>query len=157
MMQGRRNVLHSSERAAFANGSRSGATSRWCSRWAEMYCPEACFCSWWGRRMWRWHRDQWCVLSGCCLLKMAQWQVKCAHCALAADVGLNIFSNWANSFYSQGGKHKILEKCSLPLTGKQCVDRIITEKVCTPRYDLMYFKLSSPNIWPDAMIEKLNA
>ena len=35
---------------------------------------------------------------------------------------------------AKGGGHKILEKCSLPLTGKNCVNMVITEMVRI-RYD----------------------
>jgi acyl CoA:acetate/3-ketoacid CoA transferase beta subunit len=38
---------------------------------------------------------------------------------------------------AKGDKHKILEKCSLPLTGAGCVNMIITDLVCIFERDLM--------------------
>ena len=37
-----------------------------------------------------------------------------------------------NLLFIQGGIHKILDECSLPVTGKNCVDLIITELVHVP-------------------------
>ena len=55
---------------------------------------------------------------------------------------------------ARGGKHKILEKCNLPLTGVNCVDKIITEMCvleCTSEGLLM------TEIWPEFTVEEVKA
>lgn len=54
---------------------------------------------------------------------------------------------------AKGGKHKILEECSLPLTGKRCVDMIITEKavfVIDPEEGMVL-----KEIWPGVTVQEI--
>lgn len=54
---------------------------------------------------------------------------------------------------AKGDKHKILEKCTLPLTGTSCVDMIITEKcvfeVCKEN------GLTLTELWPGVSIQDI--
>ncbi|CAB3982773.1 succinyl- :3-ketoacid coenzyme A transferase 1, mitochondrial, partial [Paramuricea clavata] len=54
---------------------------------------------------------------------------------------------------AKGGKHKILEECTLPLTGERCVDSIITEK-CVFKVDREN-GLTLVEIWPGTSIHEI--
>jgi len=55
---------------------------------------------------------------------------------------------------AKGGKHKILEECSLPLTGVKCVDKIITEMgVLEVRNE----GLVLTEIWPEFTVDQVKA
>ena len=55
---------------------------------------------------------------------------------------------------AKGGKHKILEECSLPLTGVKCVDKIITEMGVLEVRDE---GLVLTEIWPEFTVDQVKA
>jgi len=55
---------------------------------------------------------------------------------------------------AKGGKHKILENCSLPLTGQKCVDMVITEMGV---FELQEGELVLTEIDPDTSLDEVRA
>ena len=55
---------------------------------------------------------------------------------------------------AKGGKHKLLENCSLPLTGKKCVDMVITEMGV---FEMVDNELVLTEIDPDVDLESVRA
>ncbi|CBY24863.1 unnamed protein product [Oikopleura dioica] len=55
---------------------------------------------------------------------------------------------------ARGGKHKILDECSLPLTGVKCVDKIITEMAVLEIRDE---GLVMTEIWPEFTVGEVKA
>merc|ERR1711972_28593 len=55
---------------------------------------------------------------------------------------------------AKGGRHKLLENCSLPLTGKKCVDMVITEMGV---FEMVDNELVLTEIDPDVDLESVRA
>jgi len=55
---------------------------------------------------------------------------------------------------ARGGKHKILDECSLPLTGVKCVDKIITEMAVL---EIREEGLVMTEIWPEFTVDEVKA
>ncbi|KAJ3306094.1 Succinyl-CoA:3-ketoacid coenzyme A transferase 1, mitochondrial, partial [Blyttiomyces sp. JEL0837] len=55
---------------------------------------------------------------------------------------------------AKGGRPKILKKCSLPITGKKCVDMIITD-LCVFEVDKVNEKLKLVELMPGVTVEEV--